>query len=40
MRKGRLKVFVPNPHQRDIGARLLGRILSEADITREDWESI
>ena len=40
MRKGRLKVFVPNPHQRDIGPRLLGRLLSEAGITREEWQAL
>ena len=35
-----LKVWIPNPHQGDIGKSLLTRILSQANITREQWENL
>ena len=40
MEKGRIRVRIPNPHRRDIGRTLLSRILREAEISREDWESL
>ncbi|SLM27678.1 conserved hypothetical protein [Desulfamplus magnetovallimortis] len=40
MIKGDLTVTIPNPHRGDIGRSLLSRILRQADIAREDWESI
>jgi hypothetical protein len=30
----------PNPHQRNNGIDLLARILQQAGITREEWESV
>ena len=30
---------LPNPHQGDIGAALLSRILRQANIGRDEWES-
>ncbi len=40
MSKGQLKVSIPNPHRGDISKGLLARILTEAGISREEWESI
>ncbi|MHB8470730.1 MAG: type II toxin-antitoxin system HicA family toxin [Gaiellaceae bacterium] len=37
MRKGALKVRVPNEHGADIGASLLGEILKHADVSEQDW---
>ena len=40
MKKGQLKVPIPNPHQGDISADLLARVLRKADISREEWERL
>jgi hypothetical protein len=40
MRKGSLKVYLPNPHRGDASKALLGRILRKAGISREDWEKL
>ncbi len=40
MIKGTLKLRIPNPHQGDIGRDLLTRILREAGISRDEWETI
>ena len=40
IKKGQLKVPVPNPHQGDISADLLARVLRKADISREEWERL
>jgi predicted RNA binding protein YcfA (HicA-like mRNA interferase family) len=40
MVKGALKLRVPNPHEGDISADLLARILREAGIDRREWEAI
>jgi predicted RNA binding protein YcfA (HicA-like mRNA interferase family) len=34
------KIPIPNPHQGDIGPKLLVRILREAGISREEWEAL
>ena len=40
MVKGRRKVHTPNPHKhKDIGAALLGVILKQAGISREEWNA-
>lgn len=31
---------VPNPHQSDISTGLLGRILRQAGVEREEWEDL
>ena len=31
---------IPNPHRGDMGIGLLTRILNQAGISREEWESI
>jgi predicted RNA binding protein YcfA (HicA-like mRNA interferase family) len=38
MRRGALKLRIPNPHEGDIGPALLKEILRQAGITREEWE--
>jgi predicted RNA binding protein YcfA (HicA-like mRNA interferase family) len=38
--RGNLSVRIPNPHQKDIGAGLLARILRQAIISRAEWESV
>ena len=37
MKRGTLKVHIPNEHQADIGVRLLSRILRQAGITDDEW---
>ena len=38
MVKGRRKLHIPNPHgHKDIGAALLGAILKQAGVSREEW---
>ena len=33
-------IWIPNPHQGDIGRELLTRILRQAHISREVWEKL
>lgn len=40
MVKENLRLTIPNPHQSDIGTNLLSKILKQAGITREEWESL
>lgn len=40
MVKEKLKLFIPNPHQGDIGKELLTRILQQANIQKEVWENL
>jgi len=37
MVRGNLRLTIPNPHKKEIGAELLVKILKQADITREEW---
>jgi predicted RNA binding protein YcfA (HicA-like mRNA interferase family) len=39
MVRGTRRVILPNPHRGDISADLLARILRQAGVTREEWES-
>lgn len=41
MRRDKLKLRIPNPHSGkvDIGSPLLERILNEAGVSKEEWES-
>jgi predicted RNA binding protein YcfA (HicA-like mRNA interferase family) len=39
MIKGLIRLVIPNPHKGDISAGLLTRILKQAEITKEEWES-
>jgi predicted RNA binding protein YcfA (HicA-like mRNA interferase family) len=38
--KENITVFIPNPHQGDIGEKLLFRILKQAKIDRATWEKL
>jgi len=41
MVRGSTVVRIPNPHHsRDIGRDLLSRILRQAEISHEEWESV
>ncbi|HPD16446.1 MAG TPA: type II toxin-antitoxin system HicA family toxin [Planctomycetota bacterium] len=40
MAKGELTLFIPNPHQGDIGVGLLARVLRQAGIDRAVWEKL
>jgi predicted RNA binding protein YcfA (HicA-like mRNA interferase family) len=40
MIKGDITLRVPNPHQSDIGKELLGRVLRQARIRRDEWEEL
>jgi predicted RNA binding protein YcfA (HicA-like mRNA interferase family) len=40
MRRGDVTIWVPNPHQGDIGRNLLSRILRQAGISRDEWETV
>jgi predicted RNA binding protein YcfA (HicA-like mRNA interferase family) len=40
MIKGTLRLTIPNPHQSDIGKDLLSKILKQAGIEKEEWESL
>ena len=37
MRRGDVTVIIPNPHEGDIGAGFLARLLRQAGISREEW---
>jgi len=37
--RGSLRLTLPNPHKTDIGPQLLARILSQASVSREEWEA-
>jgi len=34
------RVVIPNPHSGDIGVDLLSRVLRQAGVSREAWESL
>jgi len=40
MKKGELKIRIPNPHRGNIGAGLLAEILRQAGISKAEWESL
>jgi predicted RNA binding protein YcfA (HicA-like mRNA interferase family) len=40
MVKGMIKLRIPNPHEGDIAADLLARILRQAGISRTEWEKL
>lgn len=40
MQRGNTTVRLPNPHQGDITTGLLFRILRDARISREEWETL
>jgi predicted RNA binding protein YcfA (HicA-like mRNA interferase family) len=40
MVRGERRVAIPNQHRGVIGVNLLGRILRQAGVSREEWESV
>lgn len=40
LKKGNLKIWIPNPHKSDIGRNLLLRILKQASIEKDVWEDL
>jgi predicted RNA binding protein YcfA (HicA-like mRNA interferase family) len=40
MVKGELRLYIPNPHEGDIGRGFLARILRQAGIDRDEWEKL
>ena len=40
MVRGDITIWIPNPHQGDIGRELLARILRQAHINRDEWEKL
>ena len=40
MVKEDIKLRIPNPHRGDIGKNLLGKVLKEAGIDKEEWEKL
>ncbi len=40
MLKEQLKLRIPNPHGSDISTGLLGQILQQAGISRDEWEKL
>lgn len=38
MKRGRLKLRIPNPHGKDISVPLLSEILRQAGISEDEWE--
>ena len=37
---GDITIRIPNPHQKDIGKELLGKILRQASITKAAWDKL
>lgn len=40
MKKDSLKLHIPNKHQGDISAGLVGEILRQAEIDKEEWDNL
>lgn len=40
MKREDITLIIPNPHQGDISRELQARILRQAGISREEWESL
>lgn len=39
MLKGDLVLTIPNPHREDIGIDLLSRLLAQAGISQQEWDT-
>ena len=37
LRRGDVTVIIPSPHEGDIGVGLLGRLLRQAGVSRDEW---
>jgi len=40
MQRGDMSLTIPNPHGSDIGPKLLGQVLRQAGIERNEWEHL
>ncbi len=40
MVKQEVRLFIPNPHEGEISRDLLGKILRQAGIERQEWEQL
>ena len=40
MQRGEVTVVLPNPHEVDIGAGLLRRILRQAGVRKQEWDEV
>lgn len=40
MKKGELKVIIPNPHRGEINKHLVAEILRQARISNDEWDKI
>ena len=40
MVRGQVRVTIPDYHGEDVGVDLLSRILRQAGVSREEWESV
>jgi len=40
MVRGEMRIRLPNPHVGDIGKNLLSRLLQQAGVRRDEWESL
>lgn len=38
MKKGKLKLRIPNPHGSDLSGELIARVLRQAGISEEEWD--
>lgn len=38
MQRGKLVLTIPNPHRGDVSTKLLGLLLRQASISREEWD--
>ncbi|MSQ16868.1 MAG: type II toxin-antitoxin system HicA family toxin [Dehalococcoidia bacterium] len=38
MRRGRVRLILPNPHRGDIDTPLLRRMIRQAGISQEEWD--
>lgn len=38
--KDQMRLFIPNPHRGEISKALLGELLKQAGISREEWERL
>jgi len=40
MKRGNLRITIPNPHGSDFSTNLINKLLKQAGISREEWENI
>ena len=40
MLRGKLKIFIPNPHGKDIGLRIMKRIVVDINISDKEFEGL